>query len=40
MRHYRLTNAGPFISGVRRKFSWGVSFSGIRWLLVFGMGCL
>ena len=27
-------------SGVRRKFSWGVSFSGIWWLFVFGVRCL
>jgi len=29
-----------FSSGVRRKFLRGVSFSGVWWLLVFGMGCL
>jgi len=28
------------LSGVRRKFSWGVSFSGIRWSFVFGVRCL
>jgi len=27
-------------SGVRRKFSWGVSFSGIWWSFVFGVRCL
>jgi len=30
----------PLHSGVRRKFSWGVSFSGIWWSFVFGMRCL
>jgi len=27
-------------SGVRRKFSWGVSFSGIWWSFIFGVRCL
>jgi len=27
-------------SGVRRKFSWGVSFSGIWWSFVFAVRCL
>ena len=29
-----------FTSGVRRKFSWGVSFSGIWWSFAFGVRCL
>jgi len=27
-------------SGMRRKFSWGLSFSGISWSFVFGVRCL
>jgi len=38
------TNLEPIVdnrtSGVRRKFSWGASFSGMWWSLVFGVCCL